>query len=329
MTQHIQFLIHYGYALLFGWVFAEQLGVPLPSIPILLAAGALVGSHQMNAAAGLALAIVAAVGADLIWYDLGRRKGIRVLQFLCKISLEPDSCVRRTENVFARSGAKSLLVAKFVPGLNTAAQPLAGIFRMKFWRFLIFDALGAVIYIGTFVGLGYAFSNELEKVAGAALRLGAFLVVLLVAAVAGWLGWKFYRRRKFIRQLRIDRITSQELKGMIDAGEEVVIVDLRGSLDFEAEPAMIPGAVHLDAADLEEVTEELTKAAEVVLYCNCPNEVTSARMALLLRRKGVKKIRPLEKGLDGWRALGYPVSEGEDAATDAPPAAAAAGAREA
>src|SRR5580704_4989666 len=309
MTDHIQFLIHYGYALLFGWVFAEQLGVPIPSIPILLAAGALVGTHQMKGAGGLSLAIIAAVSADIIWYDLGRRKGIRVLQFLCKISLEPDSCVRRTENVFARSGAKSLLVAKFVPGLNTAAQPLAGIFRMKFWRFLIFDAAGAILYVGTFFGLGFAFSNELERVAGAALRLGTSLVVLLVAALGGWLGYKFYRRRKFIRQLRIDRITAEELKQKLDAGEEVVIVDLRGSLDFEAEPAMIPGAVHLDAADLEEVSDELAKASEVVLYCNCPNEVTSARMALLLRRKGVQKIRPLQNGLTGWRELGYPVSE--------------------
>src|ERR1700689_716097 len=150
MTEHIQFLIHYGYALLFGWVFAEQIGVPIPSIPILLAAGALVGTHQMNGAAGLSLAIIAAISADIIWDYLCRPKGIRVLQFLCKISLEPDSCVRRTENVFARSGAKSLLIAKFVPGLNTAAQPLAGIFRMKYWRFLIFDTAGATLYVGTF-----------------------------------------------------------------------------------------------------------------------------------------------------------------------------------
>ena len=112
--------------------------------------------------------------------------------------------------------------------------------------------------------------------------------------------------------MRIDRITPEELKRKLDAGEEVVIVDLRGSLDFEAEPAMIPGAVHLDYADLEEVSDELAKAAEVVLYCNCPNEVTSAKMALMLRRKGVQKIRPLQNGLTGWRDLGYPVSESQE-----------------
>jgi membrane protein DedA with SNARE-associated domain/rhodanese-related sulfurtransferase len=316
MSHSLEFLIHYGYVLLFGWVFAEQIGVPVPAIPVLLAAGALSGMHRINPAAVLALAIIAAVSADLIWYDLGRRKGIRVLQFLCKISLEPDSCVRRTENVFARNGAKSLLVAKFVPGLSTAAQPLAGIFRMKFWRFLIFDASGATLYVGTYFGLGYAFRTELERVAGAALRLGTSLVILVIGALVGWLSYKYYRRQKFIRQLRIDRITPEELKRKLDAGEEVVIVDLRGSLDFEAEPAMIPGAVHLDSADLEEVSDELAKAAEVVLYCNCPNEVTSAKMALMLRRKGVQKIRPLQNGLNGWRDLGYPVAESPDPAAE-------------
>ncbi len=241
MSHSLEFLIHYGYLLLFGWVFAEQIGIPFPAIPVLLAAGALAGTHRINAAAALALAITAALGADMIWYELGRRKGIRVLQFLCKISLEPDSCVRRTENVFARNGAKSLLIAKFVPGLNTAAQPLAGIFRMKYWRFLIFDSAGATLYVGTFFGLGYVFRTQLERVAGAALQLGASLVVLVIAALVGWLGWKYYRRQKFIRQLRIDRITPEELKRKLDAGEQVVVVDLRGSLDFEAEPAMIPG----------------------------------------------------------------------------------------
>ena len=316
MSHSLEFLIHYGYLLIFGWVFTEQIGIPIPAIPVLLAAGALCGMHRMNPAAVMALAVLAAVAADLMWFELGRRKGIRVLQFLCKVSLEPDSCVRRTENVFARNGAKSLLVAKFVPGLNTAAQPLAGIFRMKYWRFFIFDTCGATLYVGTFFALGYIFRTELESVAGAALKLGTGLVVLVIAALVGWLSYKYYRRQKFIRQLRIDRITAEELKRKMDAGEEVVIVDLRGSLDFEAEPAMIPGAVHLDYADLEEVSDELAKAAEVVLYCNCPNEVTSAKMALMLRRKGVKKIRQLQNGLTGWRELGYPVSEAEAAAAE-------------
>jgi membrane protein DedA with SNARE-associated domain/rhodanese-related sulfurtransferase len=313
MSPQVQFLINHGYVLLLGWVFAEQAGIPVPAAPLLLAAGALCALHQLNPLIAIALPVMATLTADFLWYELGRRKGVRVLQFLCKVSLEPDSCVRRTENVFAKHGARSLLVAKFIPGLNTAAQPLAGIFRMRYGRFLLFDAAGAFLYVGVFFGLGFAFSGELERIIAAASQLGKGFLVIVVAAFVSWIGFKYIRRKRFIRQLRIDRINSDELKRKLDAGEEVVIVDLRGSLDFEAEPAMIPGAVHLDVADLEHVTEQLAAAPEVILYCNCPNEVTSARMALLLRRKGVNKIRPLTGGLDGWRRQGYPVSEGVDA----------------
>jgi membrane protein DedA with SNARE-associated domain len=267
MTGHIQFFLRYGYLLLFGWVFFEQLGLPIPSIPLLLAAGALVGAHKMNLELSIALPILAAVSADVMWYELGRRKGIRVLKFLCKVSLEPDSCVRQTENVFAKHGASSLLVSKFVPGFGAAAAPLAGVFRMKFARFFWLDLAGAIIWAGTFFGLGYVFSDALERVAGRAQQLGAYLLIVLAAALVIYLGWKYERRRSFIRQLFIDRITPEELKSKIDSGEEVVIVDLRGSLDFEAEPETIPGARRINTADMDAAKEELSKAREVVLYC--------------------------------------------------------------
>jgi membrane protein DedA with SNARE-associated domain len=264
---HVQFLLRHGYLLLFGWVLAEQLGMPVPSIPMLLAAGALVAFGKFHALPALMLPVIASLIADLVWFQLGRQKGSRVLHFLCRISIEPDSCVRNTENIFARRGARSLVIAKFVPGLSTAAPPLAGIFHMKVRRFLALDLAGIALWVGTYFGLGYVFSNQLEDVAAYALRLGVGLLVLLVAALAAWIGWKFIRRHRFISQLRVDRMTPEELKRKLDAGEEVVIVDLRGSLDFEAEPEMIPGAVHLETHELEEVKEQLAKAREVILYC--------------------------------------------------------------
>src|SRR5712691_2508672 len=121
MNETLWFLLRHGYSVLFAWVLVEQLGLPVPSVPLLLAAGALAGRGRLNLSLVAALPIVAALLSDALWYELGRRRGVKVLQFLCRISLEPDSCVRRTENVFARHGARSLLVAKFVPGLNTAA----------------------------------------------------------------------------------------------------------------------------------------------------------------------------------------------------------------
>jgi membrane protein DedA with SNARE-associated domain len=267
VTAHLQFLLHYGYLLLFGWVFCEQMGVPVPAMPLLLAAGALAGSGRFNTVTVLVVPISAAVAADLIWYELGRRKGVRVLQLLCRISIEPDSCVRRTEDSFARQGARALLFAKFIPGLGMATPPLAGIFRMKLRRFLSMDALGAALWVTVYTALGYIFSNQLELVAVRAARLGTGLVALLGAGVAGWFAWKLIRRQRFIRQLRIDRITPEELKRKFDSGEEVIVVDLRGSMDFEADPATIPGAVHLETHEVEEVKEELAKAPEIVLYC--------------------------------------------------------------
>src|SRR5260370_35247686 len=140
MHRTLEFLLHHGYVLLLGWVFVEQLGLPLPSMPLLLAAGALAGTGHLNFFASLLYAMLAAVSADSIWYQLGRVKGIKILQLLCKISLEPDSCVRRTEGLFSKQGARSLLLAKFLPGLGTVAPPLAGIFHMRPRRFLFFDA---------------------------------------------------------------------------------------------------------------------------------------------------------------------------------------------
>ena len=267
MKQTLEFLVRHGYAVLFVWVFVEQVGLPLPSVPLLLAAGALAGTGRLNLALVVLVPAVAAIFSDAIWYELGRRRGVKVLRLLCRISLEPDSCVRRTEDVFARQGARSLVLAKFIPGLSTAAPPLAGIFRMRVSRFLFFDTLGALLWVGAFVGLGALFSEKLEMVADHALTLGVWLLVLLVAGLAGYISWKFVHRQRFLRELRIARITPEELKRKLDAGEELVVVDLRGSLDFEAEPQMIPGAMRLDAASLDGSHEMIPRDRGVVLYC--------------------------------------------------------------
>jgi membrane protein DedA with SNARE-associated domain len=267
MHRTLEFLLHHGYVVLLAWVFSEQVGLPIPSMPLLLAAGALAGTGRMSFFASLFYAVFAAVTADAIWYQLGRRKGIKVLQFLCKISLEPDSCVRRTEGVFAKQGARSLLLAKFLPGLGTVAPPLAGIFHMRARRFLLFDGLGSLLWAGTFLGLGYVFSGQIERIAEHLASLGGWLLVLIVAALASYITYKFIARQRFLRELRIARITVDELKEKIDSGEELVIVDLRHSMDFEADPETIPGAFRMDAKELEEKNDRLPRDREVVLYC--------------------------------------------------------------
>jgi len=267
MHRTLDFLIKHGYVVVLVWVFAEQIGVPVPSLPVLLAAGALAGTGRLSFWGSLALVTIASLAADFVWYLLGKTKGIRVLQILCKISLEPDSCVRRTEGVFAKQGARSLLIAKFIPGLATVAPPLAGIFHMRARKFLLFDGLGSLLWGFSFLGAGYIFSEQIEKIAEWAATLGSWLGVLLLAALAAWIIRKWMARRKFLRDLRIARITPEELKHKLDAHEELAIVDLRHSLDFEADPETIPGAFRLDAKELEEKHDRLPRDREVILYC--------------------------------------------------------------
>jgi len=265
LEQAADFLIRHGYALLFGWVLLEQMGLPIPAAPLLIAAGALARAGKMNLTFAVALAFIAVILADLFWYSLGRYRGGRILKLLCRISLEPDSCVRRTENLFVRRGVHALLVAKFVPGLNTAAPSLAGIFRMPVRRFMIYDSLGALFWVVTVTSLGLMFSNQLEQIA---LRWGGWLVAVLAGGLAAYVLWKFIQRRRFLRRLRIARITPKELMDKLTAKENISIVDLRQPMDIEAFPQMIPGALRIAMEEIEERHGEIPRDRDVVLYCS-------------------------------------------------------------
>lgn len=263
----MSFLMRHGYAVLFGVVLLEQAGLPIPSLPVLLAMGALVAAGHFNAGVALLMVVTASLVSDLAWFHLGRRHGARILALLCRISLEPDSCVRRTENVLAATGARALLFAKFVPGLSTAAPPVAGMLRMGLARFALWDVAGALIWGGSCLAVGYAFSSQLEWIAELASRLGSRLLAVLAAGLGSYLFWKYAQRRRFIRQIAVARITPEELRRRLDAGEDIVVVDLRHSLEFESDPAMVPGAIHLLPDELDARHGEIPQDREVVLYC--------------------------------------------------------------
>jgi membrane protein DedA with SNARE-associated domain len=265
LEQAADFLIRHGYAVLFGWVLIEQMGLPIPAAPLLIAAGALARAGKINLMFAVALAFVAVILADLFWYGLGRYRGARILKLLCRISLEPDSCVRRTENLFVRHGALSLLIAKFVPGLNTVAPSLAGIFRMRVRRFMVFDFLGGLFWVVTVTSLGLILSDQLEQIA---LRWGGWLVAVLAGTLAAYVLWKFIQRRRFIRRLRIARITPKELMDKLTAGETISILDLRQPMDIEAFPKMIPGALRMAMEEIEDRHGEIPRDRDVVLYCS-------------------------------------------------------------
>ena len=268
MGDTLQFLVKHGYVVLFASVLAQQLGVPLPSTPFIIAAGALAYSGQLSFAAALIVGCCAAIMADMVWFEIGRRRGARVLQFLCRISLEPDYCVRRTENTFAKYGAKTLIVGKLIPGISTIATPMAGVYGLPRSRFLLFDGLGILLWIGAFELLGYLFSDQLEDVVAYASRFGGLLVVLLGGGLAAYIGWKYVQRRRFLRSLRVARITPEELKAELEAGADLIIVDLRHLMDDESEPRMLPGALRLPAEELEQRGAELPHNKPLVLYCS-------------------------------------------------------------
>jgi membrane protein DedA with SNARE-associated domain len=269
MNDTLQSLAQYGYLLLFAFVLAEQIGVPIPAVPVLLGVGALTGAGRMSLPLAFGVALLASLPPDLFWYELGRRRGHRVLRHLCRISLEPDSCVRRTEDMFVRQGRKTVVIAKFFPGLSMVAPPLAGMVGIGRSQFIALDTAAAILWAGTWMGLGYLFSDALELVAARAARLGNWGLVLVGAAFGSYVVIKFIQRRRFIRNLRIARITPDELKRRLDASEGTfAIIDTRSVLDVNAVPHAIPGAMWIAAEDLERRRHELPRDCEIVLYCS-------------------------------------------------------------
>ena len=266
ITQAIQFVERYGYALLFFWVFAEQGALPVPSAPLLVAAGALVRSGRLNAAAAVACCVAGALAADGVWFQFGRRRGKSVLRFLCRVSLEPDSCVRQTENAFLKYGLNTLLFAKFIPGLNAVAAPLAGDSGVGAGRFLAIDTLGIALWSGAYIGIGFIFSDQLEQVLAYARRLGSGFAILVAGLLAAWILWKFMQRRRFLKQIEVARIAPGELRDRMDAGEDLFIVDVRSGLASDA--STLPGAIRLSTQDLTVNWQQVPRDREIIVFCS-------------------------------------------------------------
>ena len=266
IRQTLAFVERHGYALLFLWVLAEQSAIPLPSVPLLLAAGALIRTGRLHVLPAMACCVIAALIADTTWFQLGRRRGRRVLRLLCRVSLEPDSCVRQTENAFLKYGMNSLLVSKFIPGLNAVAAPLAGNSKVPYWRFLLYDSAGASIWCAAYLALGLVFSEQLETMLAYATRMGSGLFLVVVSLFALWIGRKFIQRRRLLRQLDTARITPEELRDRLNAGEDLFIVDLRSRLPEPAD--LIPGATRISPEDLSVRSQEIPRDREIILFCS-------------------------------------------------------------
>jgi membrane protein DedA with SNARE-associated domain len=307
MNDLIQFVLSYGYWVVGLSVFLEQLGIPLPAVPVLLTVGAFSRTGEFSFAWVLLFAFAGSIVADLIWFQLGRNYGRSVVNLVCRVSMEPDTCMRRAENAFTRFGGWAVTFGKFVPGLNAAAVTMAGMLRMSLPKFLGYDGVGVILWAGAYAGIGYIFSAQIERVIIFVSRLGNSVLAVAAVLVAAYLGRKYIQRQNFLKTLRTARITPEQLKQKLDDREEVLIVDLRHTLDYEQDGSRIPGALHLLPEEMQTRHREFPRNRDIVLYCGCPNEATSAQVAIMLQRRGVLRARPLEGGLQAWRDRGFPV----------------------
>jgi membrane protein DedA with SNARE-associated domain len=232
---------------------------------LLVAVGALVRTGNLHALPAMACCLASALAADIVWFCFGRARGKRVLRFISRVSLEPDSCVRQTENAFLKFGLNTLLIAKFVPGLNAVAAPLAGDSGVGVGQFLALDGLGIVMWSGAYLAVGYLFSDQIEDALRYAQRLGSGVLVLLGGLLVGWVLWKFIQRQRFLRKLDVARITPEELRDRMVAGESLYIVDLRTTLDNDW--PSIPGAIRLSIENLTSTSSQIPRDREIILYC--------------------------------------------------------------
>jgi membrane protein DedA with SNARE-associated domain/rhodanese-related sulfurtransferase len=306
----------HGLLIVFVNVLLARGGLPLPIVPTLMTAAALAGQSAYQIAGIVVAGVGGTLIAELALYWCGLRYGRRFLGLLCRMSFSPDFCVRQTETMFAKVGPWSLLFAKFVPGLSLIAVAMAGITQMSVLVFLLLDGIGSLAFVSAVVALGLIFRNAIASVVATLADFGVFGALIVVAAIALYLLIKWWQRRLFIRQLRMDRITVDELRSLMDDGRDVVILDVRPK-EVRSQDGIIPGAVAAHPADIDPVVRNYSRDAEIVVYCACPNEESAATAAKHLKRAGFKKIRPLLGGIEAWVKAGHPIERAKLAEDDA------------
>jgi len=297
----------YGVGLVFVATLAARLGAPIPAVPFLVVAGGLSTGGAISLVHVVVFATIASTLGDAAWYLAGRRYGYRILRLLCRVSMSPDSCVRQSESLIGKWGGSALIGAKFLPGLSVVAAPMTGALGMTAREFLGFELLGSVIWALAFAYLGVLFSHDIHRVLESIANLGLGAALVLTLVVLAYLAIRYVRRRASLRDQSIPRISVDALAGLLDAGEDVVIVDVRSTGALELDARRIPGAVPVELKRVRQWAEEVPRERTIVLYCNCPNEASAARASRLLLDHGFLRARPLAGGLEEWARAGHPI----------------------
>lgn len=268
MEQLTNLLMEHGLALVFSNVLLAQLGVPLPALPILVVAGAFVAQGQIGLAPLIFVSVLASLIGDTLWYAAGRRHGYRVLRTLCRLAIEPDSCVKQTENIFERWGASSLMLAKYVPGFSTIAPPLAGAMQLEMPRFVIYSAVAAALWAGVPIALGAVFEAEVERALEWLESMGSGAVAVIGAVVLFYVSIKLVQRYLLIRFLRMVRIGAQELRELMARHPRPLVLDVRSAMARSLDPRRLPGAIAVDIESPQAALVAVPPDRELIVYCS-------------------------------------------------------------
>jgi len=304
------YLVHITYPIVFVAVLARQLCLPVPAILFLLSAGALAGSGKLSFIGILIAGVAGCVLADYVWFQAGRIGGKRVLRLLCTLTADPSYCIRRGRTTFQKRGVRLLVVAKFVPGLDGITPPLAGMFGTPTATFLLYDAIGGTLWAGAYIGCGFLFAEELDKVTRNISSFANAVILILGVPLVVFFVWKLLVLVRMIRLLRPFRLAPEQLKSRLDAGEKIGMIDL---LRFEEDPEdvpVIPGAVRLDPLEIRRKKKiHVPDDVSLVIYSRSRDSFVSARVAVAMRKHGIRRVQILDGGLEAWKALGFSLSE--------------------
>ena len=284
--------------LVFVNVFLHQLGVPVPAIPTLLLAGSLAPTYGF-AAWLVVVSVLASLVADSIWYAAGRAFGDRVLSGLCRLAINPGSCVTSAEGYFGRWGAWTLVVAKFVPGLSLVGPPIAGSLKLPLHSFVLASALGAGLWAAAPIALGRALRAKVQLAIDAVsghLFIGMFTALL---ALGAWLAWVLWKRHRAGARRAVRQTTMDELLSALASETPPLILDLRGNGSASA-TAPLPGALRTTIDQLPAAVAHWPKERAIVIVSACPRDAIAARAAWILAASGYQSARPLEGGHDAW-----------------------------
>jgi membrane protein DedA with SNARE-associated domain len=269
MNGLISSLAHHGYALTFWMLFAEAMGLPLPAAIALVAAGAAIASHTLLSSGIVLAAMFALLLGDTLQFWLGRYTGWALLGFLCRLSMNPETCMLRSAESFYKRGKVTVVIAKFIPGINTMAAPLAGSMKMRYSQFLMLDLAGALLYTTTYLLIGYLSRDFLTATLNSFHAAGRVMEWILIAALVAYAIYRALQFHRYRKYNVVPRVQAAELAARIAAGgrDKIQIVDVRSHGYYDIGAERIHGSIRIEPNNLDEEIRDLPKDKDIYLYC--------------------------------------------------------------